>query len=140
MLHHAIPDNQDWSWWCEEVVAAGICSNRTATGRPPSSNKMSRWRFGPRGRIPIPAGIGAFRIMDEACKRMSVSPRGQALLFTDTMENDHVVDWQSPYETSFVIYLQLGHGSHAHRDRSTADHCITPPFGRRDAIPELYAM
>jgi len=67
---------------------------------------------------PILKGVRAFHIFDEAYKQMWVSPRIQPLLVTDAPENESVVAWVSPYEKSGVVYIQLGHGSSAHRNQT----------------------
>jgi type 1 glutamine amidotransferase len=115
VLHHAIADNQDWPWWYEEVVGGRYLLK--AEGSQPASKFKHDvpMEIRPAGSHPILTGIGPFRILDEAYKQMWVSPRVQSLLVTDAPENDRVVAWISPYEKSRVVYIQLGHGSDAHR-------------------------
>ena len=79
----------------------------------------------PTGSHPILTGIGPFRILnEEAYKAMWITPRVQPLLVTDAPENDRTVAWVSPYEKSRVVFIQLGHGSDAHRHTVTAGCCI----------------
>jgi type 1 glutamine amidotransferase len=70
----------------------------------------------PLGRHPILEGIGPFKINDEAYKNMWISPKAQVLLETDNPLNDKPLAWVSPYPKARVVYIQLGHGSLAHRN------------------------
>jgi uncharacterized protein len=116
VLHHAIADNQDWPWWYEEVVG-GRYLLKAQGSQPGSKFKHDvEMEIRPAGCHPVLTGIGPFRILDEAYKQMWVSPRVQPLLVTGAPENDRVVAWISPYEKSRVVYIQLGHGSSAHRN------------------------
>ena len=115
VLHHAIADNQDWPWWYEHVVG-GRYVLQADGNRPASKYKHDvEMEIQPAEPHPIVAGIGPFRIKDEAYKDMWVSPRVKPLLLTDSKENNRIVAWVSPYDKSRVVYIQLGHGSDAHR-------------------------
>jgi type 1 glutamine amidotransferase len=116
VLHHAIADNQDWPWWYEEVVG-GRYLLKAEGARPASRFKHDvEMEIRPACSHPVLHGIGVFRVLDEAYKQVWISPRVQALLKTSNPENDEVVAWVSPYARSRVIYIQLGHGSEAHRN------------------------
>jgi type 1 glutamine amidotransferase len=59
--------------------------------------------------------IGPIHLWDETYKGMWISPKSQILLTTDNPTSDGPVAWISPYPNSRVVYIQLGHGSAAHR-------------------------
>jgi type 1 glutamine amidotransferase len=115
LLHHSIVDNQDWPWWYEEV-AGGLYQLKAVPGRPASKYKHDvEMNVRPVGRHPVIEGIGPFKILDEAYKDVWMSPKVQVLLETDNPLNDKPLAWVSPYPKSRVVYIQLGHGSDAHR-------------------------
>ena len=115
VLHHAIADYQNWPWWYEEVVG-GRYLLKPDGGLPASTYKHDEEVFArPAIKHPITADIGPMHLRDETYKGKWVSPQVKALLTTDNPTSDEVVAWISPYPKSRVVYIQLGHDSHAHR-------------------------
>jgi type 1 glutamine amidotransferase len=116
VLHHAIADNQQWPWWYEEVVGGRYFLAATDS-HPASKFKHDvEFKVRPVMRHPILEGVGPFQIVDEAYKDMWISPKVQVLLETDNPLNDKPMAWVSAYAKSRVVYIQLGHGSSAHRN------------------------
>jgi type 1 glutamine amidotransferase len=115
VLHHAICDNQQWPWWYEEVVG-GLYVIKPLPGKPASKYKHDQeFDVRPVGSHPILKGIGPFHISDEAYGDMWISPKVQVLLETDHPLNGKPLAWIGPYTKSRVVFIQLGHGSEAHR-------------------------
>lgn len=112
VLHHAIGDNVDWSWWYEEVVGGRYLFE-------PVNGKASSYKHDEEQRItvalehPITKGLGAFRMLDETYKDLWISPKVKVLLRSDNPTSDGPVAWLSPYEKSRVVYIQLGHDRNA---------------------------
>lgn len=118
VLHHAIANNQQWPWWSQEVVG-GRYVLKSEDGIPPSTYKHDvDLDVRPVARHPVVEGVGPFRIRDEAYKGMWISPKVKVLLETGSPENDKPLAWIGPYAKSRVVFLQLGHGSDAHRHPS----------------------
>lgn len=116
LLHHSIADNQEWPWWYEEV-AGGLYRLKPSGVQPASKFKHDvDFEVRPVGRHPILEGISAFKIHDEVYKDMWISSKVQVLLETDHPLSDKPVAWVSPYTKSRVVFIQLGHGSEAHRN------------------------
>jgi type 1 glutamine amidotransferase len=114
-LHHAIANYQKWPWWYREVVG-GRYVLEAEEGYPASSYKHDvDLVVEPVGNHPITAGMGAMEIRDETYKGMWISPHVQVILRTDNPSSDGPLGWISPYEKSRVVYIQLGHDSHAYR-------------------------
>jgi type 1 glutamine amidotransferase len=113
VLHHALLDYQDWTWWSEEVVG-GRYRLRREGGRPSSSVKDNQeMDVTPAGSHPVLRGIAPFRITDEAYKDLYQSPKIRPLLTTDHPASDAVLAWIGPCRTSRVVAIQLGHGPSA---------------------------
>ncbi|MFB3923652.1 MAG: ThuA domain-containing protein [Terriglobia bacterium] len=118
VLHHAILDYPDWEWWWREVVGGKYLS-KPEGGMPASTYLHDQdMLVEPADRHPILEGIKQFRILDETYKGMWISPRITALLRTNNPTSDPVVAWVSPFEKSRVVYIQLGHGEAAHKNRA----------------------
>ena len=116
LLHHSIADNQEWPWWYEEVVG-GLYRLKASGSQPASTYKHDvDFDVRPVGRHPILEGIAPFKIHDEVYKHMWMSPKVQVLLEADHPLSDKAVAWVSPYPKSRVVFIQLGHGSEAHRN------------------------
>ena len=47
---------------------------------------------------------------------MWIAPTNTVLLATDHATADGPVAWVSAYKSARVVYIQLGHGTEAHRD------------------------
>jgi type 1 glutamine amidotransferase len=110
VLHHALLNYQQWPWWYEEAVGG---SYRLKTeGKVPSSTVKDREPFFVTSdrQHPITARLDPFHIIDEAYKRMWISPRVQPLLFTDSPNSDRLVGWVGPSAGFRVVAIQLGHG------------------------------
>jgi uncharacterized protein len=65
---------------------------------------------------PITRGITLTRIHDETYKGMWIAPTSTVLLATDHETSDGPLAWVSAYKPARVVYIQLGHGTEAHRD------------------------
>ena len=115
VLHHAIADNQDWPWWYQEVVGGRYLLK--PDGSQPASVFKDNVDFDvrPATQHPVLEGIGPFHIRDEAYNQMWISPNIRVLLETDNPANGKPLAWVGPYTKSRVVYIQLGHGTEAHR-------------------------
>jgi type 1 glutamine amidotransferase len=116
VLHHALLNNQTWTWWSEEVVGGRYRLRREGQA-PSSSVKDNQSIFvTPAAPHPVLRGIGPFHIIDEAYKNLYMSPRIRPLLTTDNPTSDTNLAWIGPCTTARVVAIQLGHG------RSAFDH------------------
>jgi len=118
VLHHAIADYNAWPWWYQEVVG-GRYLLKPDGGLPASTYKHDEELLvRPAASHPITSPVGPMRIQDETYKGMWMSPDVKVLLRTDNPTSDGPVAWISPYSKSRVVYIQLGHDSHAYRHPS----------------------
>jgi type 1 glutamine amidotransferase len=110
VLHHALLNYQQWSWWYQDVVGGSYRLRRE--GNNPSSTYKGNQPIlaTPEGVHAITAAIGPFHVEDETYKQMWMSPRIQPLLTTDNPNSDRVLAWIGPCPTSRVVAIQLGHG------------------------------
>jgi type 1 glutamine amidotransferase len=113
VLHHALLNYQNWAWWDDEVVGGSYRLSRE--GNTPSSTVRDDQQIDvmPAGDHPVTAGLGPFRIRDEAYKNMRMSPKIRPLLTTDHPACDRNLAWVGPLEGSRVVAIQLGHGPSA---------------------------
>ena len=116
-LHHAIADYASWPWWREEALG-GLYMIKPMMDRPASSFKegvplLARPVKGMAGH-PILRGVGPIEAEDEVYKGMWHSPRIRVLMETDHPLNDAPVVYLGPNPEFRVVYIQFGHGSHAH--------------------------
>jgi type 1 glutamine amidotransferase len=110
VLHHALLDYQDWTWWYRDVVGGSYRLKREGD-RPSSAVKNGqRIHLTPEKDQPITAGLDPFQVLDETYKGMYISPRVRPLLTTDNRNSDRVLAWIGPCTTSRVVAIQLGHG------------------------------
>jgi type 1 glutamine amidotransferase len=118
VLHHALLDYQQWSWWYQDVVGGSY--RLKSEGNVPSSTVKDKQQLlvTPELGHPITAGLAPFQIVDETYKRMWISPRVRPLLTTDNPNSDRVVAWVGPCTSSRVVAIQLGHGPSAHEHPS----------------------
>jgi type 1 glutamine amidotransferase len=116
VLHHALLDYQDWSWWTDEAVGGSYRLKREGD-RPSSTVKNNeRMAVKPQGTHPVLSGIAPFDVVDECYKRMRFSDRVQPLLTTDNPNSDTVLAWVGPTPGLKVVAIQLGHGPAAFRN------------------------
>jgi type 1 glutamine amidotransferase len=113
VLHHALLNYQKWPWWYQEAVGGSYRLQRE--GDVPSSTVKDGQEMSvtPDDSHPITASLGPFRILDEAYKRMWISPRARVLLTTDNPSSDRSLAWLSPNPDFRVVSIQLGHGPSA---------------------------
>jgi type 1 glutamine amidotransferase len=113
VLHHALLNYQDWTWWSEDVVGGRYRLRRE--GASPSSSVKDHQEIDvtPVATHPVLGGIHPFHITDEAYKNLYMSPRIKPLLTTDNPTSDTNLAWIGPCETSRVVAIQLGHGHSA---------------------------
>ncbi len=115
ILHHALVDYSDFSWFWEEIMGA-----RWLKVGGPGSRWKTTWKddveqlVTPVGEHPVTAGVGPMRICDETYKGMWLSPDIKVLMRTDADSSDGPVVWLSPYRKSRVVIIELGHGRKAH--------------------------
>jgi type 1 glutamine amidotransferase len=114
-LHHAIASTPDWPWYRELVGGQYI---ETSTPSQPSSTYLHDQDLDVRVVTPhsITAGVALTRIHDETYKRMAIAKTNTVLLATDHPTSDGPVAWISAYPKARVVYIQLGHGTEAHRN------------------------
>ena len=105
-LHHAI------------VSYLGGQYFREAQGGTPASTYLHDQDIDLRIVTPHPLsrGLTLTRIHDETYKGMWIAPGNIVLLATSHPTSDGPVAWISAYRNARVVYIQLGHGSEAHRD------------------------
>jgi type 1 glutamine amidotransferase len=110
VLHHALLNYQNWTWWTDLVVGGSYRLTR-AGSFPSSSVKDDQQIFVTPGREhQIIAGIGPFHINDEAYKNLRMSPKIRPLLTTDNPTSDTNLAWIGPDDRFRVVAIQLGHG------------------------------
>jgi type 1 glutamine amidotransferase len=113
-LHHSIVSYNHWDWYLE------LIGGRYLQG-PQAGMQASTYKHDvdlvvkPVAKHPVLAGIGEMRIVDETYKGMRILPDIKVLLEIEHPHGDRPVAWISPYTMSRVVYIQLGHGSEAHR-------------------------
>lgn len=116
VLHHAIIDHNAWPWWYEEVVGGGYLL-KPEDGMPASTFKHDeRMPVKVTRKHPVTDGLTDFVIDDEAHKGMWISRKVQVLLTTDNPASDGPLAWLGLHPRARVVYVQLGHGSSAHRN------------------------
>jgi type 1 glutamine amidotransferase len=114
VLHHAIVSYQDWPWYHELVGGAYL---NDAPGRPGSTYLHDQdLNVKIVAAHPVTEGVVLPRIHDETYKRMAIASSNTVLLTTDHPASDAPLAWVSAYPKARVVYVQLGHGSEAHRD------------------------
>jgi uncharacterized protein len=115
VLHHAIISYQDSDWFRDLVGGRYFLSPQS--GHQPSTYlhdvDMNVRAVTPH---PITRGVTMTRIHDETYKGMWIAPTNTVLLATDHATADGPVAWVSAYKSARVVYIQLGHGTEAHRD------------------------
>jgi type 1 glutamine amidotransferase len=106
VLHHALLNYQDWTWWDDEVVGGSYRLTK------PSSRVKNDQQIDatPVAGHPVTAGIAPFHIQDEAYKNLRMSPKVRPLLTTDNPTSDTNLAWLGPQERYRVVAIQLGHG------------------------------
>jgi type 1 glutamine amidotransferase len=110
VLHHALLNYQDWSWWYEDVVGGSYRLRKNGT-TPSSTYKGDQQIYvTPVGEHAITAALRPFQVVDETYKHMWISPRVRPLLITDNPNGDRFLAWIGPCATSRVVAIQLGHG------------------------------
>ena len=116
VLHHAIADNWQWKWWCEEVVGGRFLMGDEGPLRRSVAKAPETITAAPKLNHPVLKDVGILRLNDEAYKGMWISPHSLVLMETDNPNNDKAVAWIGPWKKSRVVVIQLGHGPGAHRD------------------------
>jgi uncharacterized protein len=116
-LHHSIADNPSWPWWREEAIG-GHYMVKPMMGLPGSTFKegvplLARPAKG-MANHPVVRGVGHLEAEDELYKGMWHSPRIRVLMESATPANDSPVVYLGPHPEWKVVYIQFGHGSHAH--------------------------
>jgi type 1 glutamine amidotransferase len=114
-LHHAIVSYPDWPWYRDLIGGQYLQGARD--GRPPSTYLHDQ-DLDLRAVTPhaITRDIELPRIHDETYKGMWIAPTNTVLLATSHPTSDGPVAWVSAYRSARVVYVQLGHGSEAHRN------------------------
>lgn len=114
-LHHAIVSYQDWPWYRDLIGGRYVAEG--SDGHPASTylhdQDLSVRIVRPH---PITHGLSLARIHDETYKGMSIDAKNTVLLATDHPTSDGPLVWVSAYAKTRVVYIQLGHGTEAHRD------------------------
>jgi type 1 glutamine amidotransferase len=114
-LHHAIVSYPNWPWYRELVGGRYF---QEAQGGTPASTYLHDQDLDLRVVTPhaITSGLALGRIHDETYKGMWIASTNTILLATSHPTSDGPVAWISAYSRARVVYIQLGHGSEAHRD------------------------
>jgi type 1 glutamine amidotransferase len=115
ILHHALVDYSDDSWFWRDIMGA-----RWLKVGGPGSKWKTTWKHDvellayPVAEHPVTAGVGPMRIWDETYKGMWLSPDIKVLMRTDDPSSDGPVVWLSPYRKARVVIIELGHDRKAH--------------------------
>ncbi|MBN2325561.1 MAG: DUF1080 domain-containing protein [Candidatus Omnitrophica bacterium] len=118
-LHHSIANYQDWPEYLKISGTRYIldANGQTIDGR---HYPQSQYKHDVLMDIsvvdknhPITRGLSDFQILDEAYKDFYVSPDAHILLTTDSPLNDKNIAWTMNYHGNEIVFLQLGHDSHA---------------------------
>jgi type 1 glutamine amidotransferase len=118
VLHHALLNYQNWTWWTDQAVGGSYRLSREGD-RPSSSVKNNQQiSVTPAENHPITSGISPFLIEDETYKGMRFAPKVRPLLTTDHSASDSSLAWIGPDERYRVVAIQLGHGPTAFRNSS----------------------
>jgi type 1 glutamine amidotransferase len=114
-LHHAIVSYPGWEWYRELI--GGQYFQEARGGMPPSTylhdQDLELRIVTPHA---ITRGLTLARIHDETYKGMWIAPTNTVLLATSHSTSDGPVAWISAHRGARVVYIQLGHGSEAHRN------------------------
>ena len=115
VIHHAIISYQGSDWFRDLVGGRYLLSPQN--GHPPSTYLHDvDMNIRLVTAHPITHGVTLTRIHDETYKGMWIAPTNTVLLATDNETSDGPLAWVSAYKSARVVYIQLGHGSEAHRD------------------------
>ncbi len=114
-LHHAIVSYPGWAWYRELIGGQYF---EKAQGGTPASTYLHDQEIDLRVVTPhaVTRRLTPTRIHDETYKGMWIAPTNTVLLATSHPTSDGPVAWISAYRGARVVYIQLGHGSEAHRD------------------------
>jgi type 1 glutamine amidotransferase len=114
-LHHAIVSYADWDWYHELIGGRYFPEPRGGT---PASTYLHDQDLDLRIATPHPItnGLTLTRIHDETYKGMWIAPTNLVLLTTTHPTSDGPIAWVSAFRGARVVYVQLGHGTEAHRD------------------------
>jgi uncharacterized protein len=115
VLHHALADNWQWTWWYEDVVGGRFLMGDEGGRKGSKAHAPVTLDVKPVAKHPVLEGVGAMTLQDEGYKGMWLSPKSTPLLETGSQENDRVVAWIGPWQRSRVVAIQLGHGPETHR-------------------------
>lgn len=114
VLHHAVVSHPDWEWYRDLV--GGQYFEKPQGGRPASTYKHDvDIAVEPGTPHPITRNVTMGTIHDETYKGMWIAPGNTVLLTTTHPLADPPLAWVSAYPRSRVVYIQLGHGTEAHR-------------------------
>jgi type 1 glutamine amidotransferase len=114
-LHHAIVSYADWDWYHDLIGGRYFPEPRGST---PASTYLHDQDLDIRIATPHPItnGLTLTRIHDETYKGMWIAPTNLVLLTTGHPTSDGPIAWVSAFRGARVVYVQLGHGTEAHRD------------------------
>jgi len=115
VLHHAIISYQDSDWF-RDLVGGRYFLAPQGDHQPSSYLHDVDMNVRVVTPHPITRGITLTRIHDETYKGMWIAPTSTVLLATDHETSDGPLAWVSAYKPARVVYIQLGHGTEAHRD------------------------
>jgi type 1 glutamine amidotransferase len=118
VLHHALADNWQWPWWCQDVVGGRFLMGDEGASKRSIAKNGAVIVARPVADHPVLQGVGTLKLDDETYKGMWLSPASKVLMETDHPDNDKAVVWIGPSRQARVVAIQLGHGSAAHRDAS----------------------
>ena len=133
VLHHALLDYQNWTWWTDQAVGGSYRLSRE--GNRPSSSVKNNQQLSvtPADKHPVTAGIEPFHIEDETYKNMRFSPKVRPLLTTDNPTSDTNLAWIGPDDRVFGSSpFSFGHGPTAFGNSSYRAHrAQRHPLGSR---------
>lgn len=119
ILHHALGDNQDWTWWHEEVTGGRLVLADGPGRRRSTVTRVSGLALQPSGRHPVLRHVAPFTLANEdAYRGMWQSPAITPLLRASHAGSDATVAWVGVHPTARVVCIQPGASRETHRHPS----------------------
>lgn len=116
VLHHALANYGDWTWWHQDVVGGRYLLS--PDGPLPASTYLQDQSIiaTVTKEHPVVASLGGhpMHIYDETYKHLWISPRVEVLLRTGLTSSDGPLVWIGPYMKARVVAIQPGHGGSAY--------------------------
>ncbi len=121
-LHHTLW-SYDGTWDEYRRILGGRASSKekVVPGPSPTSTYKDDVHFRvhiPDKSDPVTRGLQDFDIVDENYNHYWVDPKVHVLLTTDVPTSERIIGWSHKYETSRIVYIELGHGPTAYENEN----------------------